>query len=785
LGVTATTGLTPSEVAERVARGATNDTGERTSRTLGEIVRANLFTRFNAILGAALVVIVIVGPIQDATFGLILVANAGIGIFQEVRAKRTLDRLAVLNAPTARVVREGSATEVAVDMVVLDDLLELRPGDQIPCDGVVQSADGFEVDESLLTGESDPLDKHPGDEVLSGSFVVAGSGRFQATRVGADSYARKLAAEARRFELTRSELMDGINTILRIVTWVLIPVCALLLWSQSRDHSTEVALRFTVAGVVAMVPEGLVLLTSIAFMVAALALARRQVLVQELPAVEGLARVDIVCLDKTGTLTEGEIVFDELEVIADADGGLAAAALGALADDEIRNATAVALAAHFDAPGWTRTAAVPFSSARKWSAASFEAHGSWVMGAPEMVFADGASAVRTRADELAAGGRRTLVLARSDDALDGESLPRDLTPVALIMFAEKVRPDAAETLAYFAEQGVQLRVISGDNPRTVAAVASRLGLTDPNGGYDARNLPDDLEGMAAALEANVVFGRVTPQQKRAMVGALQSKGHVVAMTGDGVNDALALKDADIGVAMGSGAAATRAVAQLVLLDGKFATLPGVVAEGRRVIANIERSANLFVTKTVYAVLIAMAVVIASWPYPYLPRHLTIVSVFTIGIPGFCLALAPNSRRYIPGFIIRVLRFTIPAGIIAGTAALVAYGIARYGHDLPAREVRTTSALVLIAVALWVLVLQARPFNWWKTLLVASMIGAVALILLVPALRDFYAVQLPPARVLGEAAIVAGVAIALLEVGWRFSRVIGNRRNFDEVVEAAS
>jgi len=782
VAATTATGLTAAEVEERVARGATNDTGERTSRTLGEIVRANVFTRFNAILGAALLVILVIGPIQDATFGFILVANAGIGIFQEVRAKRTLDRLAVLNAPTARVTRDGTTAEVAVDRVVLDDLLELRPGDQIPCDGVVQSAEGLEVDESLLTGESDPLDKRADDEVLSGSFVVAGSGRFIATRVGADSYARKLAAEARRFELTRSELMDGINTILRIVTWVLIPVSALLLWSQLQDHGTDVALRFTVAGVVAMVPEGLVLLTSIAFMVAALALARRQVLVQELPAVEGLARVDVVCLDKTGTLTEGAIAFDELEPVAGADGVLAAAALGALADDEIRNATAVALAAHFESPGWTRSAVVPFSSARKWSAAMFDGHGSWVMGAPEMVLADATSSVRTRADELAAGGRRTLVLAHSDTALGGEELPQDLLPVALVMFAEKVRPDAAETLAYFREQGVQLRVISGDNPRTVAAVAARLGLSDANGGYDARELPDDIEGMAAALEANVVFGRVTPQQKRAMVGALQSKGHVVAMTGDGVNDALALKDADIGVAMGSGAAATRAVAQLVLLDGKFATLPGVVAEGRRVIANIERSANLFVTKTVYAVLIAIAVVVASWPYPYLPRHLTIVSVFTIGIPGFFLALAPNSRRYIPGFIIRVLRFTIPAGLIAGGAALVSYGIARYGHDLPAAEVRTTSALVLIAVALWVLVLQARPFNWWKALLVASMAGAVALILVVPALRDFYAVELPPGDVLGEAAIVAGVAIALLELGWRFSRVVGGRRAFDTVVD---
>jgi cation-transporting ATPase E len=403
------------------------------------------------------------------------------------------------------------------------------------------------------------------------------------------------------------------------------------------------------------------------------------------------------------------------------------------------------------------------------------------MGAPEMVFTDNSSPVRARADELASSGRRTLVLAHSGSSLTDESLPADLTPIALVMFAEKVRPDAADTLADFAAQGVELRVISGDNPRTVAAVAAKVGL-ETDGVFDARELPEDQDELAEVLEQHRVFGRVTPQQKRAMVGALQSKGHVVAMTGDGVNDALALKDADIGVAMGSGAAATRAVAQLVLLEGKFSTMPGVVAEGRRVMANIERSANLFVTKTVYAALLAIAVVVASWPYPYLPRHLTIVSTFTIGIPGFFLALAPNSRRYIPGFIVRVLRFCIPAGTIAAAAALVMYGIARYGHDLPTREVRTSSALVLIAVALWVLVLQARPFNWWKTILVAAMVVSVALILAIPGLRDFYAVQLPPADVLGEGAIIAGIAIVLLEVGWRFSQVIGSRRNFGDVVD---
>jgi len=771
--ITPPTGLTAAEVQERIARGFVNHTGERTSRTIGEIVRANVLTRFNAILGAMLAVILVVGPIQDATFGVVLVANALIGIVQEVRAKRTLDHLAVLNVPRARVVRDGVVCDIAVEEVVIDELLELRTGDQILCDGIVRSASGLEIDESLLTGESDPLDKTPDDEVLSGSFVVAGSGRFQATRIGGDSYARKLAAEARRFQVTRSELMEGINTILRIVTWVLIPTSALLIWSQLRSNELDEALRSTVAGVVGMVPEGLVLLTSVAFMVAAVTLARRQVLVQELPAVEGLARVDVVCLDKTGTLTEGEIVFDEVEPL---DGSDPAPVLGALAADENRNATLVALVAAFDAPaGWTRVDAVPFSSARKWSAASFAAQGSWVMGAPEMVFGDPARPERQRADELAAGGRRVLVLAHTNAPLVGEQLPDGLQATALVMFAEKIRPDAADTLKYFSEQGVALKVISGDNPRTVAAVASRVGLPHADLAFDARELPDDPNQLAEVLEQHAVFGRVTPQQKRAMVGALQSQGHVVAMTGDGVNDALALKDADIGIAMGSGAAATRAVAQIVLLDGKFATMPGVVSEGRRVIANIERSANLFVTKTVYATIIAIAVVILDWKYPFLPRHLTIISTFTIGIPGFFLALAPNTRRYIPGFIRRVLRFTAPAGFVVAAAALVSYGIARFGYDLSLRESRTTTTLVVVVVGLWVLVLQARPFVWWKTLLVVAMIVSVAVIMVVPGLRDFYALQFPTAEVVGEAVVIAAVSVVLLEAGWRFSRVVGRER----------
>src|SRR5581483_3552491 len=418
-------GLTAAEVADRVARGQTNDAGERTSRTYGEIVRANVFTRFNAILGVLLVVILVFGSPQDGLFGVVLVANALIGIVQEIRAKRTLDGLAVLSAPRARVVRDGRLEECAVEAVVLDDLLELRTGDQVQADGLVRTADGLEIDESLLTGESDPVDKPVGADVMSGTIVVPGAGRFQATAVGADASARKLAIEARRVELTRSELVDGINLLLRMIQYALFPIAALLLWRQLANHDLDNALTGTVAGVVGMVPEGLVLLTSLAFGIAAVTLARRKVLVQELPAVEGLARVDVVCLDKTGTLTEGDVVFDALEPVDGEDQRVAAEALGALADHENKNATLTALAGSFASPGWSRSDDVPFSSARKWSAASFADHGSWVLGAPEIVLAD-TSASRVRADELANEGRRVLVLANTDAALDGEALPNRL-----------------------------------------------------------------------------------------------------------------------------------------------------------------------------------------------------------------------------------------------------------------------------------------------------------------------------------------------------------------------
>ncbi|RBY87956.1 hypothetical protein DQ241_10625 [Blastococcus sp. TF02A-30] len=775
-------GLSAAQVAERTAAGLVNATTVRTSRTVGQIVRANVLTFFNGLLAALWVVAVASGRWQNALFGGVVVANAGIGIVQELRAKRTLDRLAVLNAPRARVVRDGVLSELAPADVVLDDLLEVRAGDQVPTDAVVRSSAGLAVDESLLTGEAEPVAKDPGDALWSGSIVVAGSARAQTTAVGDDAYAARLATEARRFTTTYSELVASTNRLLRWIAVVLVVVTPAVLWSQFRSEDNvgwRDAVTGTVAALVGMIPEGLVLLTTLAFMVATVALARRQTLVQELPAVEGLARVDVVCLDKTGTLTSGDVRFDRLEPLDGTGPDAVATALGALVAADAANATAAALAAVFPPPPDGRgTEVVPFSSARKWSAVRPPGDRTWVLGAPEMVLAGtpGAEseAARERAERLAAEGRRVLLLAASPAPASGEGeevrLPDGLRPVALVLMAEQIRPDAAEVLRYFTEQGVALKVISGDSPRTVGAVAAAVGVPGVGGAgdaVDARTLPEDDDALADVVERASAFGRVTPHQKRAMVRALQRRGHVVAMTGDGVNDALALKDADIGVAMGNGSPATRAVAQLVLLDGRFAHLPDAVAEGRRVIANIERAANLFLVKNVYSLVMALITVATVAAYPLAPVQLTLISTVTIGVPGFFLALLPNRRRYVPGFLRRVLTFSLPVGVVTGAAAYTGYALTRWlDRTAGVDAARTTATLVVLAVALWTLVVLARPLSGVKVVLVLALTGVTAIVLAVPALAHDVLLLEWSIPVLPLAAAVVVPAVLLVELAAR-------------------
>ncbi|MEU8027244.1 HAD-IC family P-type ATPase [Streptomyces sp. NPDC049099] len=767
-------GLTGAEVADRVHRGLVNDVPVRSSRSLGEIVRGNVFTRFNAIIGVLWLIMLFVAPIQDSLFGFVILANTGIGIVQEWRAKQTLDSLAVIGEARPTVRRDGTATEVATHQIVLDDLIEIGPGDKVVVDGVCAEADGLEIDESLLTGEADPVVKHPGDPVLSGSFVVAGGGAFQATRVGREAYAAQLAEEASRFTLVHSELRTGISTILKYVTWMMVPAAVGLVITQLvvKSNGLKDAVARTVGGIVPMVPEGLVLLTSVAFAIGVIRLGRKQCLVQELPAIEGLARVDTVCLDKTGTLTEGGMDVTELRPLDGADEEYVRKVLGALGESDPRpNASLQAIIdAYPDSEDWRCVESLPFSSARKYSGAAFsEADGdtsTWLLGAPDVLLADGDPALAATA-RLNEQGLRVLLLARAGRDLDDPEPARGARPTALVVLEQRLRPDAADTLRYFADQDVRAKVISGDNAVSVGAVAAKLGLAGT--AVDARHLPADRPGMAEALDEGTVFGRVTPQQKRDMVGALQSHGRTVAMTGDGVNDVLALKDADIGVAMGSGSEATRAVAQIVLLDNSFASLPSVVGEGRRVIGNITRVATLFLVKTVYSVLLAVLVVCWQAEYPFLPRHLTLLSTLTIGVPAFFLALAPNKERAKPHFVRQVMRYSVPAGVVAGVATFGMYLIARHSYTGPGRLDAETSAatLTLFLVSMWILAIVARPYTWWRVTLVAAMGVAFLLVLAVPGLQAFFALKLVGLEMPWTAVGIAVVAAAALEFLWKW------------------
>ncbi len=750
-------GLTRAEVERRVQEGQTNEAPNPNSRSFLSIIRSNTITSFNIVIGSLwALMFVAAAPFQDSLFGFVIVFNSLIGITQEYRAKRTLEKLSLIGEAKPVVRRDGVDVELPPACLVLDDLVLIRTGDQVVVDGEILQAEGLEIDESLLTGEADPVDKVVGDEARSGSFVVSGSGVMRATHVGVNSYATRLALEARSFTTTKSELMGSIMRFVRTITWVMIPLGILLFISQMKaSPNWQQALSGTVAGVVTMVPEGLVLLTSVAMAVAVVRLGRQKALVQEMPAVEVLARVDVVCVDKTGTLTEpGMAVSDFTMLSSEADTDLARQALGSLGSaDTNPNPTLAAVAKEFPATDWQSTSIVPFSSARKWSSATFDIHGSWLLGAPEMLLTDdgqpGVGDIRSRADRLASAGARVLLLARSTPGSPtptAEAGTGSVEPVALVSIDQRLRPDAAQTVGYFLDQGVAVKVISGDNPATVGAIAVQAGIPMAEHPFDARHLPEDNDELAQVLEDNGVFGRVSPVQKRAMVRALQSRGHVVAMTGDGVNDVLALKDADLGIAMGSGAGATRAVAQIVLLNSQFAVLPGVVAEGRRVLGNIERVSDLFLAKSFYSALLSLLTVTLTLTglyeveFVFLPRHLTLITWLTIGTPAFFLALMPNTQRFTPGFFKRVLRFAVPAGAICGSFAFASYVLVLLEGE-PIEDARTSAAITLFIITWTVLVLVARPLNAIRLAIVIVMGAGFLIVLAVPWLSTFFALSL--------------------------------------------
>ncbi|SNT19186.1 cation-transporting ATPase E [Micrococcales bacterium KH10] len=783
---TPVSGLTGAEVEQRVADGKVNITDDRSSRSISAILRANTFTLFNLILATALVLVLSTGRWPDAAFGFVMIINIVIGVVTELRAKRTLDKLAILSAPHAVVTRDGSQQRIEIDEIVLDDVVHISTGDQVPADGECLAVGGLEVDESLLTGESKPVRKAIGDELLSGSAIVAGTATYRVTRVGADGYANRLTAAAKKFSRAHSELQAGINTILKWVSLLIVPIALLLANSQLRatggwsnvlvDDNWKDAIVQAVAGVVGMIPDGLVLLTSMNFALAAMLLARQKVLVQELPAVEILARVDVLCLDKTGTITDGTVALRDIQLLADVDE--AQEALLAVATADGGNATSQALAEGLgELTSAKRLEAVPFSSARKWSAAATEDSAgvvaNWVLGAPEVLLAgrsdnDARRAIEAVLDQ-AGTGARVLLLARATALPDPDvPLSADLEPVLIAVLGEHIRSDAAQTLAYFRDQGVTAKVISGDNPATVAAIATEVDLLGTGQnlvGYDARDLPADPDELAQVLREHHVFGRVVPEQKRAIVHALQSDGHVVAMTGDGVNDSLALKDADLGIAMGNGAAAAKAVARIVLLDGRFSTLPGVLGQGRRVMANMERVSTLFLTKAAYSFLLALAVVLLSWPYPFLPRHLTLASALTIGIPAFFLALPPNNRRYVAGFLKRVLSYAIPVGVVLGAGIFVSYSYLG-GNENPELG-RTATTAVLIGAGLWLVGTLARPFTWWKVGLLGGLAAAGITAYQIDFVRDFFELEVVGWANWAACAVCMVVAWVLIELIYRW------------------
>ena len=768
-------GLSAAEVAERVRDGRTNDLPDHSGRSVGDIVRANVMTRINVILAVLFLFVLSTGSLINGAFGLLIIFNSGIGIIQELRAKRTLDNFAVIGEAKPTVRRDGVSVTLTRTEVVADDIIEIGPGDQLIVDGEMVEAQSLEIDESLLTGEADPMAKTVGSAVMSGSFVVAGSGAYRATKVGREAYAARLVAEASKFTLVGSELRSGIDKILGVVSWLLVPVGLLTIFTQMFRIGSgwREGVLGMVAALVPMVPEGLVLLTSIAFAVGVIRLGRRQCLVQELPAIEGLARVDVVCADKTGTLTENGMRLAEIRELTACDPPAATVLAHLAATEPHPNASLQAIVegiAPVSAP-WGETHHAPFTSARKWSGSTFADQGTWVLGAPDVLAAEGTPA-RVTAEEIGGTGLRVLLLGRGTVAVTEGTAPGEVTAVW-------------RCLDRLGEEDVAVKVISGDNARSVGAVTSGLGLVGGSDALDARILAADpyvdaggapTEQFTEAVARHTVFGRVTPDQKRSMVDALKARGHTVAMTGDGVNDVLALKQADIGVSMGSGSPATRAVAQIVLLDNRFATLPHVVAEGRRVIGNIERVANLFLTKTVYSVLLALVVGLWQLPFPLQPIHVTITGWFTIGVPAFLLSLAPNHERAQPGFARRVLTLAVPSGVIVAVATFTSYLMARAtalpgvsGQAAVPEDIRTRIATAtlatLIVAATWVLAVVARPYEWWKVGLIALSAAAYLLIFSWPAIARLVLLDASDAAMMTRAVLIGVVAAVFVEIGW--------------------
>ncbi|HEU4392324.1 MAG TPA: HAD-IC family P-type ATPase [Solirubrobacterales bacterium] len=778
-------GLSGAEAAKRLRQ--LGPPPENSSRSTSSIVAGNVFTLFNAIIGAFFVLDLGLGLYADSLFGLIAVLNSYIGIRQELKAKATLDELAVLVAPRAKVVRDGAVVDLPAEEVVPGDVVRVEPGDQLVADGEAIASRGMTLDQSMLTGEADGVRKGVDERVLSGSFCISGSGHYVVDAVREDSYAGRLAGEARSFRHPPSPLQKEVNRVIVASTYVMLPLAAVLVLSLSvRSVGLEEAAQTATAGLVTLVPEGLVLLMSVTFAVAAVRLARRDTLVQQMSASESLAAVDTICVDKTGTLTVGELRLTGVEFAegTDADGAQAALARFAASAGD-RNRTLETIAERFPGKAGRVGAEVPFSSEWKWSGVTLSSNGAggstFVLGAPDVLAEAGALTLppdlARKLERETAAGRRVVAFGRSGEALPGDpttAAPPPLTPLALVVLEETLRPDAAETIAFMREQEVDLKLISGDARATVTAVAYAVGVPREAGVVDGADLPDDPEELAAVALGNTIFCRIKPEQKKALVGALVGAGRYVAMIGDGVNDVPALKQARMAVAMGSGAQVTKGVADVVLLKDQFSRLPEAVGEGRRIARNIHRLGRLYLTKTVYAAALILLVAVPGFAFPFLPRHLTLAAFLTIGIPSFVLALAPSDGPLYRGRLLRALAaFAVPAGLATAIGSILSFFLVDtvFGGSLEAGRTAATTTLIVLGLS-FVLLLERGPgrehiaIQSYMLALVAGLGALYALVLAAAPVREFFEMELLGATQWFLALISAAAGLTIASLLWK-------------------
>jgi cation-transporting P-type ATPase E len=774
---------------------------ETSSRSTSSIVAGNVFTLFNAIIGGFFVLILSLGLFADAVFGLIAIVNSYIGIRQELKAKRTLDELAVLVAPQAKVIRDGAVQSLRAEEVVPGDVVRVEPGDQLVADGETIESRGMTLDESLLTGEADGIRKRTGERALSGSFCISGSGCYLVDAVREQSYAGQLAGEAKAFRHPPSPLQDEVNRVIVACTYAMVPLAvALLLVFQVRSIDLVEAAQTATAGLVTLIPEGLVLLMSVTFAVAAVRLARKDTLVQQMSATESLAAVDTICVDKTGTLTDGELHLLGAEVADGLQPAAAHAALGSFAASAgDRNRTLEAIAERFPGKAQKVAAEVPFSSEWKWSGLRIGAT-SYVLGAPDVLNASGALALPPglthKLEQETAAGRRVVAFGESSEPLPGDptagGVPK-LAAVALVVLEETLRPDAAETVAFIREEEVDLKLISGDARATVTAVAQAVGVPQSAGVIDGDDLPEDPEGLAKAAQQNTIFCRIKPEQKKALVGALAASGRYTAMIGDGVNDVPALKQARLAVAMGSGAQVTKGVADLVLLKDEFARLPQAVAEGRRIARNIHRLGRLYLTKSVYAAALILLVAVPGFAFPFLPRHLTLAVFLTIGIPSFVLALAPSDGPLYRGRLLRALAaFAVPAGLATALGSILSFFLVDtvFGGSLEAGRTAATTTLIVLGLS-FVLLLERGPgrehiaIQSYMLALVAGLGALFALILAATPVRDFFEMTLLGATDWFLALASAAIGLTIASLLWRLPQIEALEAPATQPAEAAT